>query len=119
MLIYEITPTPIIAGQSNTVAYLTTYLTTFLSVERSSIKPNTWVHPALYEINPVKCGYSDYLSSGNDLIYGLAYLHLLFGRNPKFPHLAFEYDICAIKQKNKWNIRSDKIIEIIYKYLIY
>lgn len=44
---YDMIPAPIIAGQSNTVAYLTTYLTTLLSVERSSTKPNTCVQPAL------------------------------------------------------------------------
>lgn len=58
-MIYDIIPAPIIGGQSNTVAYLTTYLTTLLSVERSSTNPNTCVQPALYETNPVKCGCSD------------------------------------------------------------
>lgn len=99
MLIYEIIPTPTMAGQSRTVAYLTTYLTTLLSVERSSIKPNTWVQPALYDMKPVRCGYSYYLSSGNDLMCGLLKPHLPRGRNPKLPQRAFENDLCAIRNR--------------------
>lgn len=93
---YDIIPTPTIAGQSRTVAYLTTYLVTLLSVERSSIKPNTCVQPALYEMNAVRCGFSSYLSSGNDFMCGLLKLHLPRGRNPKLPQRAFENDLCAI-----------------------
>lgn len=118
MLMYEMIPTPTIAGQSRTVAYLTTYLVTLLSVERSSIKPKTWVQPALYEMNPVRCGYSSYLSSGNDLMCGLLKLHLPRGKKPKLPQRAFENDLCAIlrtewnQKKMKWNekLNSSKLI---------
>lgn len=47
-------------------------------------------------MKPVRCGYSSYLSSGNDFMCGLLKLHLPRGKNPKLPQRAFENDLCAI-----------------------